>query len=518
MSSEPGGRWRVGGMAALIATAFVIGGLVLGARQGDGVGAATAATPSVPAPGAAAPGAPAGPSGAAGPLTPAPGATGRALREPAVYTSHHGVLNVTLVTSEKRVNIAGRRVLAKVYNGAFTAPTLIASPGDRIRVKLVDHLDQPTNLHFHGLEVSPSGDADNIFISVAPGHSFQYQFRLPRSAATGTFWYHSHEMVPTSEMGRFPTTGSEEQVFDGLSGLLEVKGLTRDLPLRLRGIPQRYLALRDVQVADGAIVDSDINSNAPTTRLVDGQLQPRVTIAPGQTQLWHVGNVGADIFYRLALPGHTFEVVAQDGHPVIHARRMSTLLLPPGKRWDVLVRGGRRGTTPLQTVFYHEGDDNYPVTTLAMLVTRGRAVRPSAPPSVISWAWVDLRRARVARKRVVVFSENAAGTVFFIDGQAYDPAKINFRAKLGTVEQWTIVNHTEETHPFHMHTYPMQLISVNGVPAAFDGYQDEIVLPAHGYVVMRVRFFGFTGETVFHCHILAHEDAGMMANILVAPR
>lgn len=499
------GQWRAGGMAALLAAAFTIAGLMLGARHQDGAVAATTPTMTQPPSNAPTPGAP---------LTPAPGATGRPLVQPAVYASHHGVLNVTLVTSEKRVTIAGRRVLAKVYNGSFAAPTLVASPGDLIRVKLVDHLDQPTNLHFHGLEVSPSGDADNVFVSVAPGHSCQYRFRLPRTAATGTFWYHSHEMVPMSEMRRFPTTGSEEQVFDGLSGLLEVKGLERDLPRRLRGIPQRYLALRDVQVADGAIVSTHINSNAPTTRLVDGQSRPRMSIAPGESQLWHIGNVGADIFYRLALPGHTFEVVAQDGHPVIDARRVSTLLLPPGKRWDVLVRGGNRGTTPLQTLFYHEGDDNYPVTTLATLVTSGRGMRASAPPSVVSWA-PDLRRAHVARKRVVIFSENAAGTVFFIDGQAYDPAKINFRAKLSTVEQWTIVNHTEETHPFHMHTYPMQLVAVNGVPAAFDGYQDEIVLPPHGYVVMRVRFTGFTGETVFHCHILAHEDAGMMANILV---
>jgi FtsP/CotA-like multicopper oxidase with cupredoxin domain len=494
-------------MAGLIAAAFVIAGLVLGARHDGGAVAATTPTMTQPPPTAPTPGAP---------LTPAPGATGRSLVQPAVYASRHGVLNVTLVTSEKRVEIAGRRVLAKVYNGSFAAPTLIAAPGDLVRVKLVDHLGQPTNLHFHGLEVSPSGDADNIFISVAPGHTFQYQFRLPGDAATGTFWYHSHEMVPMSEMGRFPTTGSEEQVFDGLSGLLEVTGLSRDLPRPLRGIPQRYLALRDVQVAGGAIVDSDINSNAPTTRLVDGQLRPRLKVAPGQTQLWHIGNVGADIFYRLALPGHTFQVVAQDGHPVIHARRVSTLLLPPGKRWDVLVRGGRRGTTPLQTLFYHEGDDNYPVTTLATLVTAGPAVRPPPAPSVISWASVDLRLAHVARRRTVIFSENKAGTVFFIDGQAYDPSKVSFRAKLNTVEQWTIVNHTEETHPFHMHTYPMQLVSVNGVPAAFNGYQDEIVLPPHGYVVMRVRFSGFTGETVFHCHILAHEDAGMMANIEVS--
>jgi len=506
--ARPGGsaRRRAGAIACLIAGALIIAGVVLGARRDDGAAAATTPTMTQPPATAPTPGAP---------IVPAPGAAGRPLVQPSVYTSDHGVLNVTLVASEKSVTIAGRKVVAKVYNGSFAAPTLVASPGDLIRVKLVDHLDQPTNLHFHGLEVSPNGDADNVFISVAPGHSFQYRFRLLRTAATGTFWYHSHEMVPMSEMGRFPTTGSEEQVFDGLSGLLEVQGLTHDLPGRLRGIAQRYLALRDVQVSGGAIVDSDINSNGPTTRLVDGQLQPRLIIAPGQTQLWHIGNVGADIFYRLSLPGHTFEVVAQDGHPVIHAQRVSTLLLPPGKRWDVLVRGGRRGTTALKTLFYHEGDDNYPVTTLATLVTTGRRVAPAPVPSVISWASVDLGLAHVARRRTVLFSENKAGTVFFINGQSYDPSKINFRAKLNTVEQWTIVNHTEETHPFHMHTYPMQLMSVNGVPAPFDGYQDEIVLPPHGYVVARIRFSQFTGETVFHCHILAHEDAGMMANILV---
>jgi suppressor of ftsI len=474
--------------------------------------------------------------GDAPPPTPAGGLP---LAQPAVYTSHHGALNVTLVASEKRVEIAGQMVLAKVYNGSFAAPTLVVDPGDLVRVKLVDHLDQPTNLHFHGLEVSPSGHADNIFVSVNPGSSFQYSFRLPRTAPTGTFWYHSHEMVPSAQMASSPimksltllchtafdaidessayaSTTSEEQVFDGLSGLLEVQGLRNDLARSLRDIPERYLALRDVQIVDGQIVSSDINSDAPTTRLVDGQLDPRITIAPGETELWHLGNIGADIFYDLSLPGHQFDVIAQDGHPVIHPQWVSTLVMPPGKRYDVLVRGGARGVTPLRTLYFNQGDDHYPQRTLATLVTTGRAQAPKKLPTVISWASVDLRYAHVVRRRVVVFSENKDGTRFFIDGQYYDPAKINFHARVNTVEQWTIVNHSDELHVFHMHTYPMQLISVNGVPATFDGYQDEIDLPIHGYVVMRVEFANYTGVTVFHCHILSHEDAGMMANIEVS--
>jgi FtsP/CotA-like multicopper oxidase with cupredoxin domain len=441
--------------------------------------------------------------------------SGQPLRQPAVYTSHRGVLNVTLVASQRRVTIGGRTVLAKVYNDSFTAPTLVVNRGELVRVRLVNHLDEPTNLHFHGLEVPPSGHGDNIFVSVDPGRSFQYSFRLPRDAPTGTFWYHSHEMVPMDQMGRYPGAASEEQVFDGLSGLLEVQGLIGDLPRSLRAIPERYLALRDVQIAGGQIVSSNIDSAGATTRLVDGQLTPKIAIAPGQTELWHIGNVGADIFYRLKLVGHSFDVIAQDGYQVVHAHRQDTLVLPPGKRFDVLVRGTRRGVSPLRTAVYNEGDDRYPARTLAEVVTGGRAQAPKAMPNVISWATVDLRRDPLASRRTVVFSEDEATNRFFIDGRTYDPSRIDLRARVGTVEQWTIVNHTDETHPFHIHTYQMQLISTNGVPDGFNGYQDEVVLPRRGYVVVRIRFARYTGITVFHCHILAHEDAGMMANIEV---
>jgi suppressor of ftsI len=467
--------------------------------------------------------APAPPPAGVVPLRPARGVAGAPLREPAVYRSRHGVLNVTLVASSRVVRIAGRRVVAKVYNGSWVAPTLSIAPGDLVEIKLVNHLQEPTNLHFHGLEISPGGHADNIFVTVNPGRSFQYRFRLPRDAPTGTFWYHSHLMVPASEAARYPNAASEEQVFDGLSGLIEVRGLTDDLPASLRDLPQRYLALRDVQVAradgpvqDARIVSRRIDSDAPTTRLVDGQYDPTVTIAPGQTQLWHIANIGADIFYRLSLSGSTFEVIAQDGHPVVHSAREPTLVLPPGKRWDVLVTGAAKpGRAILRTLPYDQGDDHYPHARLATVVTRGPARRPVPTPRTILGHQLNLLGVRAARRRTIVFSENSAGTSFLINGRSYEPHRIDFRARLGTVQQWTIVNHTDEQHPFHLHTYPMQAISVNGAPAPFNGYQDEIVLPVGGYVVVRVHFVQFTGLTVFHCHILAHEDMGMMANLLV---
>src|SRR6202012_5193489 len=116
-----------------------IAGLVRAPRHGDGVSAATAATPTTTAPTTS-------PTPAT-PLTPAPGATGRPLAQSAVYTSRHGVLNFTLVASQQAVMIARRRIPAKGYNGSFAAPTLVAAPGDLVKVKLVNHLDEPTNLH-----------------------------------------------------------------------------------------------------------------------------------------------------------------------------------------------------------------------------------------------------------------------------------------------------------------------------------------------------------------------------------
>ena len=435
--------------------------------------------------------------------------------EPTIYASHHGVLNVTLVASERRVRIGGETVLAKVYNGSLLAPTLLISPGDLVRLKLVNHLHQPTNLHFHGLEISPSGHADNIFLSINPGQSFQYYFRLPRDAPTGTFWYHSHEMVPSSEMARYPNTDAEEQVFDGLSGLIEVEGLRSYLPRWLRHVAERYLSLRDVQVAGGQIISSNINSEAPTTRLINGLVAPRITIAPGQIELWHIANIGADIFYRLSLPGHSFDVIAQDGHPVIDPQETTTLLLPPGKRYDVLIRGGSGGVTQLQTLYLSQGDTRYPTRTLATLVTRGRPQVPQPLPKVIFPDQVNFARLPVARRRVVTFGENRTGVLMNVDGHPYNRHKINFYARLNTVEQWIVVNATDELHVFHMHTYPVQLLSINGVPTQFNGYQDEVVLRPYNSVVIRIDFKRYTGITVFHCHVLAHEDAGMMANIEV---
>ena len=183
----------------------------------------------------------------------------------------------------------------------------------------------------------------------------------------------------------------------------------------------------------------------------------------------------------------------------------------------MLVRGAAgAGRAVLRTVAYDQGGDHYPAVALATLETT-----PTPPQPAVAWpvqfatTQLDLASVAPSRRRRFVFSEDEPNSRFYINGRMYDRRRVDVRARLGTVEQWTIANHSQEQHPFHLHTYPMQVMSVNGRRRAFTGYQDEVILPVHGRVVVRIRFADFTGETVFHCHILAHEDHGMMANLLV---
>jgi suppressor of ftsI len=431
----------------------------------------------------------------------APPGPGNPLREPRQWVSRNGYLRVRLVTEVRQVKLGGRSVRALVYNGDYMPPTIRLRPGDQLDLDLVNKLPEATNLHVHGMHVSPQGNSDNVFLHIASGQTFRYHYNFPLDLAPGTYWYHSHLHGLT-----------EPQVFAGMSGAIVVDGLREYLPPDLQNVKERLIALKDFQVLNGAIPTTNINSNAPTTRTVNGQINPTIGIRPGETQLWRLANIGADIFYRLQLPGRTFHVIAEDANPVSTVWSADSLVLPPGKRYDVLVQGGPSGRNRLLTLAYNQGGDQYPQKTLATVVSTGPAMRPAGLPTAFAPS-DDLTRAKVDQRRTIVFSENSAGTAFFINGKQFDPNRIDVRSRLNTVEEWTVRNVTSEQHPFHIHVNDFQVMSVNGAPYHAVGQQDTVVLPIHGEVVIRMRFLDFLGKYVFHCHILNHEDHGMMATI-----
>jgi suppressor of ftsI len=432
---------------------------------------------------------------------------GKPFGEPPRLLSRDGALPATLTVAEGEIDVAGAKVRGKSYNGTFPGPTMVVEPGDWIRLRLVNRLDQQTNIHFHGFHTSPAGIADNVLRSI-PAHSVaRVAVPVPAAMEPGTYWYHSHAHGV-----------SEEQVFDGLSGAIVVKGLEERLPRALRDVEQRLFTLKDLQVSDGAIVAKDINSDAPTTRTVNGLVDPRVEIRPGQTQLWRLANISADIWYRLHFTGGPFHVIAEDSNPVGEVWPAGELLLPPGKRFDVLVRGPDRGRYQLKTLRYSTGPagDTYPQRTLATVVSAGEREQPLPLPRSLG-PLPGYERGPVDRVRRFTFSESDNGNRFFINGKEFNHHVVNVHTRLGSFEQWVIRNVSDEQHPFHIHVDDFQVLSVNGKPHDARSLQDTQPLPVHGKVVIRLRFTDFTGKFVYHCHILAHEDNGMMGIIKVSP-
>jgi suppressor of ftsI len=429
--------------------------------------------------------------------------------EPQQLRAANGVLAVDLSAERRVVNVSGSPLEAQPFNGALLGPTLRVSPGDRLEVTLTNRTAERTNIHYHGLHVSPRGTSDNVFRTMEPSAASRSVVEIPSDHEPGTFWYHVHYHGTT-----------ESQVTGGMAGLLVVEGLAERLPAPLRGVRERQLLIRDVQHEGGsAVLDpGKLDPTGPTTRLVNGLLRPRLELPSGGVELWRIANVGADLFYDVALDGHDFLVLAEDGSPVWQTWTADHLLLPPGKRFDVLVRGGRPGSHALRTLRYDEGFQRLPTTELATaLVTGPPASQRVQLPRSMGSPRRDLAGARVAGRRTFTFSlDTSGGFRALVNGKSFEHGQDPVRPRLGTVEEWTLRNRSSEDHPFHIHVNDFQVMSVNGRPYHARGHQDTVnVRKDGGEVVIRNAFRDFTGKFVFHCHILGHEDAGMMQAVEV---
>jgi suppressor of ftsI len=419
--------------------------------------------------------------------------------------SRAGVLRVSLTPTLSTISVAGRRATLMVYNGRYIPPTLRVRPGDTIRVRLTNALGQPTNLHTHGLTVSPRGNSDNVLLNVAPGQTQDYEIRIPPDHPPGLYWYHPH-----------PHGFSDMQVRSGMSGALIVDGLLDPFPA-LRHLPERLLLLKDLQIEDGRVVHRDIGKN--TIRTINGIVNPVIVLRPGETELWRIGNIGADLYYLLTLDGHHFQVVARDGNRRARPTATDTLRLSPGARTAVLVTAGAPGVYLLRTGDIDTGPqgNQYAGTVMATVRVEGSPATPVALPQAL--LPVEDLRGKVTNRRTIVFSESKDGDTMFIDGRQFDMNRTDTRVKLGAIEEWTVRNESDELHTFHIHQGPYQLIEVNGVPQPVDDHRDVVDVPIRGEVKVIIPFTNplIVGRFVYHCHILAHEDKGMMATIEVTP-
>ena len=199
----------------------------------------------------------------------------------------------------------------------------------------------------------------------------------------------------------------------------------------------------------------------------------------------------------------------------------STLTAAPVDRgsMDGMMGGAMPGDGP--------GNDE-PIELLTLEVTGDRAAEPGpVPPGP---ALRDLREEPVEARRTLDFAMGMGGmggmmgsmrgpgsmTSFTIDGQQFDPERTDQRVRVGTVEEWTLTNSSPMDHPVHLHVWPMQVVPEGGRDTSAPRWQDVVNIPAFGEVTVRVAFDDFGGRTVYHCHILDHEDLGMMGTVEVA--
>ncbi|MBI4908316.1 MAG: multicopper oxidase family protein [Acidobacteria bacterium] len=400
--------------------------------------------------------------------------------------------------------IAGIQTQYWGYNGAMPGPVIEARAGDTIRIRFRNSLPETTNLHFHGLHVSPTGHGDNPFLEVPTGEELLYEAPLPSTHPPGTFWYHPHVHGSTAR-----------QVFRGLSGPLLVRGELDEIP-EVAQATEHILMLKDFTIArNGVIPEASFGQRMQgregSLLTINGALRPQFSIARNGLLRLRVVNASSSRYYRFEVEDHPLAIIATDGGPLPSTRWAEDYLLAPGQRIDALLAGDRPpGAYRILNLPYNRGammmgaTATPPTEVLGHLIysdTTAQAI--PVPDRLVSATTLPAPNFQ----RNFVLTEGMMGS-FLINGRSFDMNRIDTHVQLGTVEDWVIENRGGMDHPFHVHVNPFQLVDSAGIidPA----WRDVINVPRQSSRRIRIAFNDYPGMTVYHCHILDHEDMGMM--------
>ena len=430
---------------------------------------------------------------------------------PPMLSSRDGRLDVDLVTAPGTYTIDGHQFEGMLYNGAYMPPVWRVRLGDTVTVTLHNHLSEQTNLHFHGLDVSPLGNGDNVFLHIQPGESFTYQIKIPEKHV-GLFWFHPHMH---GEVDR--------QIIGGMSGGIIVEGSERLYPF-LANLTERVILFKHHPIG---------RADYQELVTVNGAVAPTLPIRPGEAQFWMMGHIGADRFLRVKVEGMPFYVIGRDGYFLPRPMRMDEVLLGPGQRVSVITIGGQPGRYAFKSVSFKfdERQPPLPEINLGTVLSQGPPANIAAAEATVRGLQVNeplyvdvVRSSPIAHRRTFAFSVSPDKTRFFINGEVFDENRTDVTVKLGDTEEWTILNKDSQYHDFHIHQTGFLVTEVNGVPAHFDGLRDTFSVPPAkngkpGAAKMIIPFTNpeIVGRFVFHCHVVKHEDKGMMQTIEVRP-
>jgi FtsP/CotA-like multicopper oxidase with cupredoxin domain len=505
---------------------------------------------------------------------PAPGSI---VTPPPDLYSKAGVLNAAF-NYYTTVDAAGRTLFCFVTPDGQESPTLHVYPGDTLNLAVTNLNPVPppgspteivsnasdacgdvemtitsVNVHFHGTNTSPRCHADQVIHTlINSGQTFKYSVKFPANEPPGLYWYHPHVHGL-----------AEASVQGGASGAIIVEGIENIQPA-VAGLPERVLIIRDQTIPNGPTPGGKVPSWDVSLNYVPilyPSYKPAVIeMNPGQKQFWRVANASADTIIDLRLIydniAQPLQVVALDGVPTgsQDGRGQGTLitqtdiLLAPAARAEFIVTGPSASVIKavFQTLNIDTGPDGDtdPTRPLATIITDASPpvlpVIPAASTAPSPQLFAGLANVPVTAKRTLYFSEvlldpnnPASPTNFYITVDGATPVLFDpnnppaITTTQGAVEDWTIQNRSQENHDFHMHQIHFLLLKRNGVsvPPPQQQFLDMIDIPywsgtgPYPSVTVRMDFRGMDiGDFVYHCHILEHEDAGMMAIIRVLPR
>jgi len=434
------------------------------------------------------------------------------------------------------------------------------------------------NLHFHGLMIAPTCHQDDtLSTAIQPSDPpFEYKFKIPNDQPPGTYWYHPHIHGFTRAHSLGGASGA--LIVEGIEA---VSPVVRDLPERVFVIRDQDLMHPDaepiwtgpgpappvIKDADGDVINTGTGTGKPAKDLSINYVpvpfpdyKPAVIMMRSrERQFWRVLNASAityvDLRFLYSGQPQTFDLVAIDGIPLNYEKPENPgvipknhLILPPAGRAEFVITAPPpdvKGVLVTRSVDTGRVGDNAPVRQIAEIRTQSDAPEPSSQLSrskgdISHHTSVPLSRTKPVRERLLYFSERPSNpddpnspTMFFItvEGQEpkpFDPASHlpNITVHAGDVEDWIIENRTLELHAFHIHQTHFQLLELNGIPVEEPFLYDTVNVPywkekmrAYPGVKVRIDFRSpsIVGTFAYHCHLLEHQDGGMMGLIRVLP-
>lgn len=400
------------------------------------------------------------------------------------------------------------------YNGESPGPLIEVTEGDRVRIDFRNEIPgQPTTVHWHGMPV-PADQDGNPMDPVASGAGRVYEFTLPEGSAA-SYWYHPH-----------PHGRTAEQVYMGLAGVFLVRPKVDPVPAEYG---DTVLFLTDLRLAaDGTIPASNavdqMNGRVGDHVLVNGQRNPVLSVPAGTRRRFRLFNATNARYLRLRFGDAPMTIIGSDGGLLEAPVAAAEILLAPAERVELVVAFDRPGTAALKTLPYDRGwmgssprPDDGDLTLLTVEVTApARAAAPPPLPAVLRA--VPALGAPVERRRFT-FSESmrmdgsSMTMSFMINGRTFDMNRIDVAPRVGAVELWEIENPTDMDHPFHIHGTMFQVVEIQGAGGVRKpGYRawKDTVNVARGETVRFLIRQDMPGQRMFHCHILEHEDLGMM--------